>query len=180
MRHKHRYEKSRHDAGFTLIEVLVVIFIISIVTSVALLSLSRNENRQLESFANELAQIMTLAEEQAMLQPSVLGLSFNDHSFQFSVYQSAVEGKKQAWAPLQDNLFGSHVIPGSIQLSVKVDGKSAPSSGDEENTMNVPQIIISTNGDVTPFTIYVSKKGQKPRYAIRGEADGNITSKSLS
>jgi general secretion pathway protein H len=171
-----------YNAGFTLIEVLVVIFIISIVTSVALLSLSRNENRQLESFANEFAQIMTLAEEQAMLQPSVLGLSFNDHSFQFSVYQSAVEGeeKKHAWAPLQDNLLGSHVIPNSIQLSVKLDGKSAPSSGEEENTMNVPQIIISTNGDVTPFTIYVSKKGQKPRYAIRGEADGNITSKSLS
>jgi general secretion pathway protein H len=162
--------------GFTLIEVLVVIFIISIVTGVALLSFNRNENRQLESFANELAQIMTLAEEQAMLQPAVLGLAFNEHSFHFSVYQESTDGQKQAWTSLPDKWSGNHVIPNNIQLRVHVDGKTDSS----EEEISSPQIIISTNGDVTPFTIYVGKKGQEPRYAIRGDADGNITSQSLS
>ena len=63
-------QQPTHLNGFTLIELLVVIFIISIVTSVALLSISRNENKQLEAFTNELVQTVTLAEEQAMLQPS--------------------------------------------------------------------------------------------------------------
>ena len=42
-----------------------------------------------------------------------------------------------------------------------------------------PQIVISTNGDVTPFTIYVGRKGKKPLYAISGDADGNVTSREL-
>lgn len=172
----------RQNAGFTLIEVLVVLFIISIVTSVALLTISHNENRKLESFANELAQTLTLAEEQAMLQPSVLGLSLNENTFHFAAYQPDEKGKKLAWIPLEDKLLGSHVIPYGIQIDIKVDGKAATSSNhDEAETVSaIPQIIISTNGDITPFTIYVGKKGQKPRYAIRGEADGNVTRQLLS
>jgi general secretion pathway protein H len=163
------------SAGFTLIEILVVLFIISIVTSVALLSISRNENKQMETFANELTQIMTLAEEQAMLQPTVLGLSLSEHSFQFASLQSAAGGKKNIWSPLQDSILGKHNIPSNIQINVIVGNAKA-----EKAEVDIPQIIISSNGDITPFTIYVGKKGEKPRYAIIGDEDGNVTSKLLS
>jgi general secretion pathway protein H len=167
-------------AGFTLIEVLIVLFIISIVTSVALLTMSHNENRQLESFTNELVQIMTLAEEQAMLQPSVLGLSLKENSFQFVAYQSSSDEKKQAWVPLEDKLLGTHTIPSHFQVDVEVNGKPASSDNESGTANGMPQVVISTNGDITPFTIYVGKKGQKPRYVIRGDADGNVTSRLLS
>lgn len=165
----------RNVKGFTLIEILVVLFIISIVSSAALLSIGRNENRHIETFANELAQAMTLAEEQAMLQPTVLGLSLKEHSFQFSSFQLTAEAKKNVWTPLQDALLGQHTIPNDIQVDVEVSGNRAAA---EDKT--TPQIIISTNGDLTPFTIYIGKKGEKPRYAIRGDADGNVTNKLLS
>lgn len=167
----------RNARGYTLIEILVVLFIISIVTSVALLTISRNQNKQLEIFANELAQSMSLAEEQAMLQSTVLGLRLDDHSFHFASMQQTVEGeKKTAWTPLQDTILGQHHIPGDIQLAVQVGGQKLSS----ENTKVIPQVIISTNGEVTPFTIYVGKKGEKPRYIVTGDADGNITNKALS
>ena len=50
----------------------------------------------------------------------------------------------------------------------------------DENEKHSPQIVISTNGDITPFKIYVAKTGKSPRYVISGDADGNITSKSLT
>ena len=56
-------------------------------------------------------------------------------------------------------------------------GKKAVHQEDEDQ---LPQVVISTNGDITPFTIYVGKKGKSPRYVIKGDADGNITSKLLS
>lgn len=152
--------------GFTLIEILVVLFIISIVTSVALLSISHNANKKIESFANELTQMITLAEEQAMLQPTVLGLSLNDQSFHFASLESKV-GKKNTWVPLQDVILKKHIIPKDIQISLNTENN------------HHPQIIISTNGDVTPFTIYVGKKGEKPSYVIIGTADGNIANKAL-
>lgn len=172
------------QSGFTLVEILVVLFIISIVTSVALLSIRQNENKQMETFANELAQTLMLAEEQAMLQPTVLGLSLGEHSFQFSTYTTAsttasTSEKKSNWLPMEDKVLGMHSIPHNIHVGVEVGNRSKETST-EEKEKNIPQIIISTNGDLTPFVIYVGKKGEKPRYAVRGEADGSITSKALT
>jgi general secretion pathway protein H len=168
----------RNARGYTLIEILVVLFIISIVTSVALLTISRNQNKQLETFANQLAQTMALAEEQAMLQSVVLGLRLDDHSFHFASLQQAIEGEKKAgWSPLQDTILGQHPIPSDIQLAVQVGGQKIVS---DHNTKLVPQVVISTSGEITPFTIYIGKKGEKPRYTISGDADGNITNKALS
>jgi general secretion pathway protein H len=170
--------RRRAANGYTLVEILVVLFIISIVTSVALLSIGRNENKQLETFANELTQIMTLAEEQAMLQPLVLGVSLSEDKVRFTSLQTAKDGKKNLWEPLQNSILNKHNIPNGIQLRIDVGG-TRTTSIDKDDQKN-PQIIISTNGDVTPFTIYIGKKGQKPRYAVVGDADGNITNRALS
>lgn len=176
--------------GFTLIELLVVIFIISIVTSVAVLTVSRNENRQIESFANEFVQMVTLAEEQAMLQPIVLGLVMDEQSYQFSSYQPAVNGQKSSWALMQDKLLSRRTIPDWIQIEVKVsdqrearredDEKENQADNEDKEKSVDPQVIISTNGDITPFTIYVGKRGKRPRYVITGDADGHVSSKLLS
>lgn len=173
-------DKSMHYSwarGYTLIEILIVLFIISIVTSVALLSISRSQNRQIESFANELTQLLSLAEEQAMLQPNVLGLSIKDDALQFASYQAATDKKKSVWLPLANSLLSKHSVPNDVDVSIHVNG--AKVSDDEEKNPN-PPIVISTNGDMTPFTIYIGKKGEKPRYMIRGETDGKITNKVLS
>ncbi len=160
--------------GYTLIEILVVLFIISIVTSIALLSIGRNENKHLESFANDLSQMLTLAEEQAMLQPAVLGLSLRDNQLAFYSYQPAVGDKKSSWLAVEEKSLAKRSIPDDIQVGVETgaESSSANSTG--------PQIFISTNGDITPFKIYVGKQGEKPRYMIKGDADGNITNKVLS
>lgn len=160
--------------GYTLIEILIVLFIISIVATTALLSIGHNKNKAIESFANQLTQILTLAEEQAILQPTVLGMYVDEESFRFSSLQQEAKTQKNSWIPLQDTILGKHKIPGGIVVSVKVDGQSIDL--EKKN----PQIIISTNGEATPFTIYVGKPGEKPLYEIRGEADGSINNKVLT
>lgn len=164
--------------GFTLIEILVVLFIISIITGVAILSIGRNDHRQVEAFANELAQLLTLAEEHAMLQPSILGLSLSEHSLQFASYQTVTDGKKNAWQPLQDQILGKHPIPSGIQLGLEIgDKKTMIMPG---GVKNHPQIIISTSGDITPFTIYIGKRGERPRFAVKGDANGSVKTIVLS
>lgn len=169
--------------GFTLIEILVVIFIISIVTSVALLTIGRNENKKIEAFAAELTQLISLAEEQAMLQPQVLGLSIDDQSLQFKGMSQA--GEKTSWSVLQDKLLGTREIPEGIELALRINGEKPKEASSDESDIDeavkkIPQIIISTNGDLTPFTLYIGKRGQKPRYLITGDADGHLTRQSLS
>lgn len=168
--------------GYTLIEILIVLFIISIITTVALLKIGHNDTNQLKSFVNELTQMMTLAEEQAMLQPTVLGLSLDERSYQFASLKAAQDMTgKNRWEPVNDHLLNKHIIPSDIRVMVQINHQSIPiTRTPSEMSENNPQIIISTNGDMTPFIIYVGKKGERPRYAIIGEADGRITNKSLS
>lgn len=164
-------------AGYTLIEVLIVIFIISIVTTVTLMTISRNENRDIETFANELKQMVSLAEEQAMLEPNVLGISLAPHTVQFTSLGKDKESQKPVWLPLEDHTLSRAAIPANIQVSLEVAGSTVDLGGAAKS---MPQIIFSTNGDVTPFVMYVGKKGQKPRYAITADADGNVSSTALS
>jgi len=166
--------------GYTLIEILIVMFIISIVTSIALLSIGKNQNKQLESFANEFSQMVTLAEEQAMLQPSILGLSVRADAFEFSAFHPGVGEKKPAWIAVEERVLGKRRIPDDIQVGIEAGGNKTAASGEDDAASSVPQIIISTNGDLTPFTVYVGRKGEKPRYMIKGDADGNVTNKELS
>lgn len=159
----------RTQRGFTLIELLVVILIISIVSSVALLTISHNKNKTLETVTSQLTQMVSLAEEEALLKPNVFSLSLNHHALQFSEYQLAADGNQNQWQPLHDALFSQDVIPDDVQISMHVG-----------NSTDNQRIIISSNGDLTPFTIDVGEKGNKPRYRITGDADGNVTSQELS
>ncbi|OGT42639.1 MAG: type II secretion system protein GspH [Gammaproteobacteria bacterium RIFCSPHIGHO2_12_FULL_37_34] len=157
----------RNQFGYTLIEILIVLFIMSIVTGVALLSIRYNENKQLESFANKFVDLVRLAEEQAMLQPNVLGLSIYQHAFQFSHLQLSMD--KQQWLPLEDTILHPQVIPDHIQIALEIQGDRI-----SLNENKKPQIIISTNGDITPFTLFFGKKGEKPNYVVIGDADGAV------
>lgn len=164
--------------GYTLVEILVVLFIISIVTSVALLMINRNQHQQIEAFANELTQVLTLAEEQAMLQPMVLGISFDEHKFQFTQLNPNADEKKSNWIPLNETVLRDYPIPHQFEVGLKINAVSKKDHEEKDNFH--PQIVISTSGDLTPFTLYISKKGERPAYAIMGDADGSITHHDLS
>lgn len=155
------------EAGYTLIEILVVLFIIGIVSGATLLTISHSHHKAVETFANQLTQTITLAEEQAMLQPAVLGVSIQENTLRFSVLKTTA--KQTKWLPLNDAIL-QQAIPNDLALSFH----------GETDKKNSPQIIISTNGDLTPFVLYVGMKGEKPRYMIKGDANGNITNLALS
>lgn len=168
-------KRNHRNQGFTLVELLIVLVIISIVTSVALLTISHNKDKQVELFVNEFKQVVTLAEEQAMLQPTVLGLAFDESSYQFINYHPAERDKKSFWTPVQGRLLSRYQIPSGIELTMGSEEES-----EESVKKSAPQIVISTNGDLTPFTVYVGQKGKKPRYVIQGDTDGTVTSQRLS
>jgi general secretion pathway protein H len=168
--------------GFTLIEILIVLVIISIVSTVAIMSLKANDNRKIQSFSNELGQLMSLVEEQAMLRPAVLGVKITNDHYQFLIFHSDAKMKKgeSPWALLEDDkLLGVQDVPDDIALKIVTSDVHEKQADDQADTIT-PQIVFSTSGDITPFAIYVGAQGKEPRYVIRGEADGTIKTQSLS
>lgn len=157
--------------GFTLIEVLVVMLIISIVGAATLLTISHNQNSRLENFSRQLTSLITLAEEEAMLEPAVLGLQFTNDTLQFFRYQEADAKQNAAWQPVTNSVLGSRRLPKNAQLILKVNGEQFSAEKTKE-----PPIIISTNGDLTPFVILIGEKNSAPRYQVTGAEDGSVNS----
>lgn len=172
-------------AGFTLIELLVVLVIISIVASVALLTINRGENRTVKNFANELTQMLTLAQEQALLKSTIIGIFFDHHSIRFTHYQPATSDRRASWLSLDDRLLDQKNIPSGVEVDVRTDldmeeGKPEALTNADDEEQKSPQIVISTSGDVTPFTIFIGIKGKSARYSIKGTPDGQITTQAIN
>jgi general secretion pathway protein H len=168
----------RIDAGYTLIEILIVMLIISIVGAVSLLTVSANKNSQLETYSRQLTNLITLAEQQAMLQPAVLGLLVEDQTLRFYQFRAAVDvAHKSAWVPVDDPLLHERVIPKNIQVQLTFPGQSVT---DKDKESHEPQLIISTNGDLTPFIIYIGEKKSVPRYQITGSDDGSLINSAVA
>ncbi|HSW70715.1 MAG TPA: type II secretion system minor pseudopilin GspH [Gammaproteobacteria bacterium] len=155
--------------GYTLLEVLVVLVIISIVAGMAMLSLGHNENKELQAFTRELAEILSLAEEQALLQPTTLGLMLRPHSF--GLYEYRKTQHQMAWQALNDRELGIREMPADTQIILQIANQTVS----QEEQGEKPPIIISTNGTLTPFTMLIGKKNKKPRYKLSGLADGTIS-----
>jgi general secretion pathway protein H len=157
--------------GYTLLEILVVLVMISIVASMAMLTIGHNERKRLEVFTQKLAQTLSLAEEQALLQPATLGLGLSPDSFRFYEYRKTQT--EAHWEALSDQELGLQTIPADIQISLKIEDKIQALQTEDNKT---PAILISTNGTLTPFVILIGKKNEKPRYVLRGHANGSISS----
>ncbi|HVE43727.1 MAG TPA: type II secretion system protein [Gammaproteobacteria bacterium] len=121
-------------SGLTLIEILVVFFIISIVASMSLLAISHYDNNAAASFVEEFTQRLSLAEEMALLNAVTIP-------------------------------FKLQTVPKGLAVHF-------------QNRLD-EQIIISANGDATPFHLYVGKNGERPRYVVISEGDGAIETKKL-
>lgn len=149
--------------GFTLIEVLIVILIISIVTSVATLSIHFNRNKQLETLSRQLVNAINLAEEEALLNSTIIGIGFSNQGWQFYRYQE----QTHSWALLNDKALHSPPVPEYSQFSLKIQNKDVPIDGK-------PRLVISSNGDIPAFTIGIGKSDAEPLYQIIGEEGGNV------
>ena len=156
----------KKSGGFTLIEVLIVMVIISIVASVAVLTITHNQTKRLAYLANQLVNIILLSEEEAILRPATLGVAFMPHHFQVFEY------REKKWTSLKNANFGLHAFSSDIQITLHVQNKIQALDGK-------PHLIISESGDLTPFVILIGNKEESPRYQVIGESSGNVKSEAI-
>jgi general secretion pathway protein H len=161
------------EKGFTLIEILIVMLIISIVSGVAVLTISNNQRKQMEMLADKLVNLITLAEEEAMLRPATLGLAFTPQSYQFFRFVEPGTAETTAWQPLETRNFTRQMLPTNVSISIKVAGQTLELNGK-------PQIIITASGDVAPFIITIGKMGEKPAYAVINNNAGTLKAEALN
>lgn len=131
----------RINRGFTLIEILIVIVIIGITVGFALIAFGDfGSSRRILFSADQLVNTLRLAQQQAILTTSTLGLRIDNNSYQILRFEDSSK-----WEPISNKgVFKVNYFPPQTVVVLKTNNKSSP---------DTPSIIINAAGDMTPFTL---------------------------
>lgn len=156
-------------AGFTLIEMLVVLLIISILAAATVLNVGNLRVDILESEAQRLHALMRQAEDEAILQAKELAISFARESnvVQYGFYEFNYDTDR--WEPSTDRLFRLRSLPDWMNIRIILEGEDIPLVVGENE--DIPHIYFFSSGEKSVFEIQLEETGDH-RYKFSLSNDG--------
>jgi len=165
--------------GFTLLELLVVIVIIGVMTSMAVLSFGvLGRDRQSEEEIRRFWVVLQQAREEAELQAEDLAVFISADAYEYLRF----EPRRNRWETiLGDELFTQRKLPEGLRFRLRVESREAilkpglPDRGDEdENKKWPPQVMVLSSGDVMPFELEVERDGTPSLWRVTALADSDL------
>ncbi len=165
-------------AGFTLLELLLVMVIIGILASTVVIGFTdAGQRRHVQTEAERLAQTIELARNQALRGNEIWGLVVTDNTYGFKRY-----GKNATWIGVGKRPFSGWTAEHDVAFKVVTlfDGHGGAEDqrqrrppvkdedGNEDEEAPGPIIIIHPGGEITPFGIVVSD-GNTPAWVARSD-----------
>jgi len=158
--------------GFTLIELLVVLVIVGLFSSMVMLTVTPNDNRNIEREIKRLMVVTQLAQDEAVMQGIELGLTVQSDRYFFSRLQ------ENRWLPLaSDGQLSEHILDSSLVMELDVEGEESVQSVDDETQL--PAIMILSSGELTGFKLSLYSVEQADNiFQIIGQENGQLTLQS--
>ncbi len=155
------YSPSRRAMrGFTLIEILVVIVIISIVVSVASVNFFHDDKQTLNDEARRLALLLEHARDEAVLTGKLIGWETAESGYQFLVPDA--EGKWQT--KRDDDILRPRVFALPITWrELRINGAPAKLTD---------PLVFSNGSNALPFDLTLELSGNLVK--VRGDALGRV------
>jgi len=172
---RRRARAAPRSSGFTLLEVLVVVIIIGIITSMAMVSTRvLGGDHEMDQEAKRLVAVLTQAREDAMLEGRDVGLRIDPRGYDFMRY----DGRYEQWDLVsEDPLLRERAFPDGLEAAlwlesrpVKLQPRVAPTERDRPQ----PQVLLLASGDLVPFEVRLERAGTQEIRAIIGSVDGKL------
>ena len=108
-------------AGFTLIEILIVVLIIGLISAGMLLSFGlTGRDPELEKESDRLLALFTYVREQAELQTREYGVLFQDDGYEFLAYDM----RRAAWRGVfEDDALSARKLPDGLGIRLSVEAR---------------------------------------------------------
>lgn len=168
------------ESGFTLVEIMAVVFIIGIIVGLAAISINGHSERLLETEAQRLFQKIRMAAEEAEYSQNEFGILLVDKgSYQFFRFDEQL----MEWVKIDKEFFKPVEMDDGFELSLdtseseldpsvlyEVQKKDKATDYGEKSTEE-PDVIFFSDGQITPFKIsLLNKHLGKSVFVISGDA----------
>lgn len=164
----------RFKKGFTLLELLVVIVIIGIASTIIVLKSGPLflSHRTTLTTAKEITALLELAKRQAIFTMSTIGVRFSATDYSFYQFDDI---HLSGWKPLEkiDDFWQPRPIANNLIINLQSQANSDIAKLTKDGF--APQIIITPNGDVTPFKLTLHTAGKNDDIIITNNGNGRIS-----
>jgi general secretion pathway protein H len=142
----------QHAAGFTLIEIMVVLVVVGMLVALATFTMGGNSlRRDLDNEAQKLFLLMQTVSEQAVLNNTEFGLVIDEEQYRFLAYDE----QTGTWKPPQDRLFRGRSLPEWLVVTkyIESDAPRLASGNDDGEERVTPDVVLFSSGETTPFEL---------------------------
>ncbi|MBT6583381.1 MAG: type II secretion system minor pseudopilin GspH [Gammaproteobacteria bacterium] len=151
--------------GFTLIEILVVLLIVTILAGVTIARLPTfSRNADFETETRRLQLLFNMARQESILDSTEFGFRLTDGGYKFLKFDDGSQSWKDAESPFQVRL-----LPDELRLVIEADSKGFSFLGE-----NLPPILILSSGENTPFRLILQSKLQRASRTLMSEGYGEF------
>lgn len=150
--------------AFTLIELMVVIFVISLILGMATFSMGVFQtSHDLENTTQALSSRLRLAAMEATFDQEALGMAVDESGYRF--YRK--DAQTHDWVLItDDSLFKAQAFPAGTDLSLTIDGVV------QNLSQTLPQLVLK-QGEIHPFSLKFKDKEARV-FEISLNAQGEI------
>lgn len=172
----------RQQAAFTLLEIMLVILMIGLLSTMVLFTFGADSTEQkLQKEADRFQQLFQFVAETAMLQQQEWGLYLKPDGYGFLYYRDEQWLLAEQPAGVQP-----HQLPEPMALQLELEGLPGEElnllsqldwqltddqqrNEDKDKTPALPQVFILSSGEISPFRLtFIYKEGVEPLHIIVG------------
>jgi general secretion pathway protein H len=157
--------------GFTLIEILVTLVIISLIIGFATLSIGGREHRQARDEAERLFQLLRYMSDEATMQGVEFGLQIDRDAYRFLRFDAEAE----RWVAIREPLLSEHSLPTAVRLRVEIDAPADTALAGLDAANATPAILLLSSGEISQFTLEFTSPGAAQSTAhISSDGSGTL------
>ena len=153
----------RTQTGFSLLEVLVVLTILAVLTGTVMLSFTGADAEQrLRGAAERMAMRIELARQHSLTRNREWGIYVEEAAYRFAEF----DPEQQIWVEQTQRPFDDVDLPDLVGLSLDLEEYEALPFEEEDG---LPQILIFSSGEVTPFSILLEPEWRAEPWKVSSD-----------